>query len=302
MKGFVQLAFSDWLQPLQATPPADTNPTTLRAPEKPLNQERTVDAALHASHPQANRQSVLFGVRVGYRLTRSRRRSIGLSIGPDGLDVRAPSWVSLAAIEQVLQEKAEWVLRKLQEMQAQRQRMHATRIEWRDGAVLPFLGQPVQLVLDASHAFQEVGAKLEPSDSLEITPIQRLRVSVAQQASPEQIRDAVQAWLMGQARQWFVQRLNHFAPLLGVQWRKLSLSQAATRWGSAGADGSIRLHWRLVHFKPEIIDYVVVHELSHLRVMDHSPLFWDTVRTVVPDYAQRRAQLRDEQLPQWAQN
>lgn len=105
---------------------------------------------------------------------------------------------------------------------------------------------------------------------------------------------------MVQAKQLFTHRLNHFAPVLGVQWRKLSLSNASTRWGSAGSDGSIRLNWRLVHFKPEIIDYVVVHELSHLRVMDHSPLFWETVRTVVPDYASRRAQLRDETLPQWA--
>jgi predicted metal-dependent hydrolase len=87
---------------------------------------------------------------------------------------------------------------------------------------------------------------------------------------------------------------------LGVTWKKLSLSNANTRWGTASADGSIRLNWRLIHFKQDIIDYVVVHELSHLRVMNHSPLFWDTVRTVVPDYAQRRAQLKDELLPRWA--
>ena len=302
MKGFVQLAFTDWLHPTKPTVQTEITPQPSPFPDATANPSWAVDAAVHASHPQANRQTHLRDVRVGYRLTRSRRRSIGLSIGPDGLDVRAPSWVSLASIEQVIQEKSDWVLRKLQEMQDQRQRMRATQIEWRDGAVLPFLGQPVQLVLDASHAFQEVGAKLEPSDPAPTDQLPKLRVSVALHASSEQIRDAVQAWLMGQARQCFVQRLNHFAPLLGVQWRKLSLSQAATRWGSAGADGSIRLNWRLIHFKLEIIDYVVVHELSHLRVMNHSPLFWDTVRAVVPDYAQRRAQLRDEQLPQWAQN
>ena len=105
---------------------------------------------------------------------------------------------------------------------------------------------------------------------------------------------------MQQAKQLFTQRLNHFAPSLGVEWKKLSLSNASTRWGSATSDGHIRLNWRLIHFKLDIIDYVVVHELSHLRVMDHSPMFWETVRHVVPDYAQRRAQLRDESLPQWA--
>ena len=105
---------------------------------------------------------------------------------------------------------------------------------------------------------------------------------------------------MRQAKRIFTERLNHFAPRLQVQWQKLSLSSANTRWGTASADGAIRLNWRLVHFKMDVIDYVVAHELSHLRVMDHSPLFWETVRTVVPDYAHRRAQLRDEALPQWA--
>jgi predicted metal-dependent hydrolase len=98
----------------------------------------------------------------------------------------------------------------------------------------------------------------------------------------------------------FEERLNHFAPLLQVSWKKLSLSSAGTRWGSASADGSIRLNWRLVHFRLPVIDYVVVHELSHLRVMDHSPRFWDTVRAIVPDYQALRGQLKDDTLPQWS--
>jgi predicted metal-dependent hydrolase len=104
---------------------------------------------------------------------------------------------------------------------------------------------------------------------------------------------------MRQAKELFAQRLDHFAALLGVRWKRLSLSNAGTRWGSAGSDGSIRLNWRLIHFRPAVIDYVVAHELSHLRVMDHSPRFWDTVRTVVPDYAVLRGQLKDDGLPKW---
>jgi predicted metal-dependent hydrolase len=84
-----------------------------------------------------------------------------------------------------------------------------------------------------------------------------------------------------------------------VRWRTLSLSNADTRWGSASADGTIRLHWRLVHFRLPVIDYVVAHELSHLRVMNHSPRFWETVESVVPDYAVLRKQLKDEVVPRW---
>jgi predicted metal-dependent hydrolase len=126
-----------------------------------------------------------------------------------------------------------------------------------------------------------------------------LHISLPQDASPERIRDAVQAWLMRQAKRIFEERLNLYAPQLKVQWTKLSLSSAGTRWGTAKSDGSIRLNWRLVHFRMSVIDYVVVHELSHLRVMDHSPRFWSTVESIMPDYAALRGQLKDDAIPRW---
>ena len=108
---------------------------------------------------------------------------------------------------------------------------------------------------------------------------------------------AAQAWLMRQAQGNFVQRLDHFAPLLGVRHTRLRLSSAGTRWGSASADGSIRLNWRLIHLHQDLIDYVVVHELSHLRHMDHSPQFWAVVASVMPDHAERRRALRRAAVP-----
>jgi predicted metal-dependent hydrolase len=205
--------------------------------------------------------------------------------------VSAPKWVPLREVEAALQEKATWVLRKLDEMREREQRQTSARIDWRDGVTLPFLGDTLTVLLDPSHAFTAVGGG-RTADVL--------RIGLPVNATPEQIRDAVQAWLMRQAKQLFIERLNHFAPQLQVQWRKLSLSNAGTRWGSARIDGSIRLNWRLIHFKLNVIDYVVVHELSHLRVMDHSPRFWDTVRSVVPDYATLRGQLKDDTVPLWA--
>jgi predicted metal-dependent hydrolase len=89
----------------------------------------------------------------------------------------------------------------------------------------------------------------------------------------------------------FESRLHFFAPQLGVNWRSLKLSSAQGRWGSAKSDGSIRLNWRLMHFRLPVIDYVVVHELSHLRHMNHSPQFWETVHSIMPDYAKRKTEL-----------
>ena len=109
--------------------------------------------------------------------------------------------------------------------------------------------------------------------------------------------NAVQAWLMRQAKRVFQERLDHFAPLLGVQWNKLALSNAGTRWGSARVDGSIRLNWRLIHLRLSVLDYVVAHELAHLREMNHSPRFWDVVRSVLPDFEQARGSLKDGLVP-----
>ena len=103
--------------------------------------------------------------------------------------------------------------------------------------------------------------------------------------------------LQRQAKRIFDERCRHFAAQLGVRMTRLSLSSATTRWGSAGADGAIRLHWRLVHFAMPTIDYVVAHELAHLREMNHSGAFWEVVRSVIPEYEHARGTLRDELLP-----
>lgn len=317
MRGFLQLAldlFGDEPAGGGATPPTPAPrrrippPEALQGPHQPAQSLPSVLTPARFAHPRANRRTQLCDAVVDYEFQRAKRRTIGMVVGPDGLVVRAPRWVPLYEVESALQEKAAWIVRKLDETRERQARLEAARVQWRDGASFPFLGETVILVIDPTHAFRAVGGGLkkgevevflntdEPSPNLTLEGVPRttLHIGLPQTASEDQVRDAVQAWLMRQARQLFTDRLNHFAPQLGVQWRKLALSSAGTRWGSASADGSIRLNWRLVHFRLSVIDYVVVHELSHLRVMDHSPRFWDTVRSVVPDYQALRDELREE--------
>jgi predicted metal-dependent hydrolase len=288
-------------------PPAD------EAAAAPLLQPATF------RHPRANRETLLKGQLVGYEFRRARRRTIGFSIAADGLVVSAPRWVPNGEIESALQEKARWIVDKLQEQDERARRIAAQRIDWRDGTAIPFLGETVIVVLDPRaagavlvdpqlaalappegvvHGLGRPGAVLHTSeDTLPGVPRLTLHVGLPQHAAPAQIRDAVQAWLQRQARRVFEERCRHFAQRLNVRWTRLSLSSAATRWGSAGTDGAIRLHWRLIHFALPTIDYVVAHELAHLRVMDHSPRFWEVVRSVLPDFEQARSSLRDEALP-----
>ena len=245
-------------------------------------------------HPQADRQILLQEHTVGYALKRVRRRTIGFIIGPEGLSVNAPKWVGIGEIEAGLREKGAWILRKLREQQERSQRLAEAKVDWRDGTAIPFLGETVIVVLDS----RATGAVLNTdADALPGVPRLTLHVGLPQHAAPEQIRDAVQSWLQRQARRVFEERIRHFAAQLRVTCTRLSLSSAQTRWGSASADGSIRLNWRLIHFAMPSIDYVVAHELAHLREMNHSAAFWDVVRSVVPDYERMRTTLKDVPIP-----
>jgi len=241
-------------------------------------------------HPRSQREIVLGTHAVAYALRRTRRRSIGFVVGADGLAVSAPRWVGVGEIESALREKADWILRKLHEQRERARRLDAARVDWRDGTRVPFLGEPVTVVLDG----RTTGAVLtNPAGA----GVRELRLGLPPTAAAEQIRDAVQSWLQRQARRIFEERCAVFCTRLGVRMKRLSLSSAATRWGSASADGSIRLNWRLAHFALPVIDYVVAHELAHLREMHHGPAFWDVVRSALPDFEAARGALRHDILP-----
>jgi predicted metal-dependent hydrolase len=278
------------LAPGQTPAPAAAPPARPQPPARPVSGPPPMTFV----HPEAVRETVLGGHRVGYALRRARRRSIGFVVSAEGLSVSAPRWVGLGDVEQALQTKARWILRKLQEQRERAQRLQAARVDWRDGATVPFLGEPVILVLDG----RSPGAVLHAAaQALPGVPRLTLHLSLPQTAEPAQIRDAVQSWLQRQARRVFEERCAAIAPRLGVRMTRLTLSSAGTRWGSASATGAIRLNWRLVHFALPVIDYVVTHELAHLREMNHSPAFWDVVREAMPDFEHARGALRAEVLP-----
>lgn len=287
-------------RPLAPVLPAYTAITSIaKTPQAPTFQPPDPVSASAFRHPRANREALLCHTVVAFEFKRSKRRTIGFMVGPQGLVVRAPNWVALREVDAALQGKSDWIIQKLGESVERVARLGAQRLVWCDGATVAFLGEPMALALNPllTNPPRGVAAGVLHVDAE--TGTRTLRLALPVSATPDHIRDAVQAWLIRQARQLFTERLDHFAPLLQVRWRSLALSNAKTRWGSARADGSIRLNWRLLHFSQAIVDYVVAHELSHLREMNHSPRFWDTVRLVLPDYATRRMQLKAAVTPSW---
>lgn len=227
-------------------------------------------------------RSLVIGSRtLHYVLKRSARRSIGFAIDSTGLTITAPRWVTLADIETAITEKQRWIFTKLIEWQTRVEQRALPKIDWKDGAEVPYLGQPVRVTLGAPHGTLAFSAEHAA-----------LQLPLPLQADPQQIKDRVQGWLQGEAKRLFGERLAIYAQKLGVNYRAYALSSAATRWGSCSSDGKIRLNWRLIHFPLSIIDYVVAHELAHLREMNHSPRFWQTVESIFPEFREARQTLK----------
>ena len=223
-----------------------------------------------------------------YALRRSTRRSIGFMIDDDGLHVTAPRRAILTDIDNAIRAKQRWILTKLHERGERRaKRAERAPLVWEDGARLPYLGGEITLRLQPvarSHCLFDPEAR-------------ELQVGVTPGLSEWQLKERIKLWFQAEAKRLFVERLDFYAPQLDVRYSALTLSSAGTRWGSCTIGGSIRLNWRLVHYALPLLDYVVVHELAHLREMNHSPRFWAVVRSVIPDYETSREQLRQAALP-----
>jgi hypothetical protein len=218
-------------------------------------------------------RSLAFGERhVDYVLVRRRgRRGVGLKVDEAGLTVSAPSTMPLARVEALVRESERWVLRKIEEWSARQ----VPQAAWSEGTALPFLG--ASLVLRARAGGRARAERV--GDELWVrTPA----------GEDTQVRRAVVAWYRRAAAAHLEERVTELAARAGIERPRVFLSSALARWGSCNSRRELRLAWRLVKAPPEMIDYVVCHELAHLRHMNHSSAFWAEVGRQCPGYRQLR--------------
>lgn len=234
---------------------------------------------LHTSPPAQEQRSIQLADKlVSYTLKRSsRRRSIGLQINDQGLTVSMPLRASEKWLHSVLQEKARWVVDKLDSWQSKQ----APVQKWADGEAVLFRGETYTLRIMAGL----FNAPPQLTDS-------ELFVHVVDAGNQISINKKMLKWYRHEALRVFNECVEHFAPLMKVSPREIKLTSARTQWGSCTSQGVVRLNWQLVTMPLHLIDYVVVHELAHLQEMNHSAAFWSVVASVCPDYAKMRGELR----------
>ncbi len=210
-------------------------------------------------------------------IVRTRRRTIALVITPEArLIVRAPLRAPASLIDEAVREKSGWIRKKLGEM---KQRPQAVVRHYEEGEIFWFLGRSYPL-----HIVDDAGTAIERTD----------RLSVSRTLLPD-IRTAIQRWYVEEAGKEIRSRCMYFSMMTGYSPESVRITDAQQRWGSCTSRGGLNFSWRLIQAPLSIVDYVIVHELVHLRQMDHSPKFWEKVGELMPDYARRRKWLRENE-------
>ncbi|MFA6225615.1 MAG: SprT family zinc-dependent metalloprotease [Methanoregula sp.] len=209
------------------------------------------------------------------KIVRSRRRSIALVITPDGhLIVRAPHKAPTALINTFVKEKSGWIKKMMGEIQ---QRPPATVHEYEEGETFLYLGRAYPL-----HIVESGNSPIERKD----------RLCVCRTLLPD-IRHRLKCWHVQEAQREIQARCMWFSMTTGHVPTTIRISDARQRWGSCTSTGGLNFSWRLLQAPPDIIEYVVVHELVHISQPDHSKKFWAKVKAIIPDYEQRLKWLRE---------
>jgi len=237
-------------------------------------------------HFSESRQIEVAGNQFTLNIIRSIRRKRSLALRVDSkttLSVYAPVRYAIKRIENFVQEQASWIMSKFSELHPQ---SGNSTYQFKSGETFYFKGEQVFLNLIPPTP-PDLGVKLVDNQLNVMFP----------EITDEIIRKKV---LYQQIVQWYClealkltrERLQFWSEQLNLTYKKLTISNTKTRWGSCNTSGDIRINWRLIMMPVSLLDYVVAHELCHLVHMNHSKKFWSLLNSVMPDYKERRKALR----------
>lgn len=221
-----------------------------------------------------------------YMLRRSarRRRTFELSLDTTGgLVVVAPLRTPRYEIDAFVRRKARWIGKA---RRAAEERRHQLQRDFETGTALPYLGRSLLLRLT------EGGAGQPPVELLGAMLTVRLPPAFGEGDRRPALIEALEGWYKARAQETFEQRVRAFAPIVGAAPKAVRVRDQKTRWGSCGRDGTLYFSWRLVLAPPAVVDYLVVHELCHLRRPGHGRAFWALVARALPHFEQARSELR----------
>ena len=200
---------------------------------------------------------------IAYQVVRSNRKSVALVIDNEAnLIVRAPILMPDTVIDEFVRKKRRWINEKQQQVAVFGEKHPPVVVE--TGESIMYLGSNYAIIKDEVDAVEVSGNELVVPESYDV--------------------ESLATWLKEQAMQIISERVALYANVMGVTPGAIKLSEAKARWGSCSTKNNLNFAWRLIMCPLSVLDYVVVHELSHITYKNHSPAFWARVKTVLPTY------------------
>lgn len=219
-----------------------------------------------------------------YQVIRSKRKTIAISFDRDGnLVVKAPYFLRNYEIDSFVRSKEEWISATSMRLDREKEKQKALRPKLENGEILPYLGEQMLLsVIREDRKRAKVNSVMG-----------RILLVVPYDADYEYRRNALIMWYRKEAAKIIREKAAEFAEKLSVNFMGIHIKDTKSRWGSCSSKGNLNFSWRLVMAPEQVLEYVVIHELCHLRYMDHSEKFWNLVSEFCPAYKQYRKWLRD---------
>ncbi len=203
----------------------------------------------------------------------------------DGVQVTAPLTYNTMMVSSIMQDKSTWILEKMDYLAALAG-CPVPRL-FVDGEQFFFLGNRFEIKVQANEQVQHQAVIINGRQMLVKVP-----QAVYLEGGAGAVRSALVKWYKKQANLVINERINFYASMIGIELAKIRIKEQKHRWGSCSEKGNLNFNWHLVMAPEQVIDYVIIHELCHLKRMDHSPVFWGLVEALMPDYKNRRRWLK----------
>ncbi len=234
--------------------------------------------------PECQAKVIVEGRTIDYTIVRSRRRrkTMTITVGSHAdVVVAVPLRTSTVQVQDFVVKRASWILRHLAARPPE-----MPRRQFVSGETVPYLGRQVLLVVMPVTA-RRISVDFD-GEALEV----RVPMTLEGEGRRAGVERAVVRWYRACATDELTARAANWSTLSGYAAGRVLVRDQRRRWGSCSVDRTLRFNWRLIMAPPDLIDYVVVHELAHLREPNHSPAFWAEVARLLPDYRLRRTRLK----------
>ncbi len=222
---------------------------------------------------------------ISYEIIRSNRKTLGLEVSlEEGIKVRAPKRLKQARIAELVRQKAPWILKKQSEFADVKP--SPTPKKFVGGEKLPYLGRRYRIKVKNIEG-KDVSVKLYQG---------KFWIEVGVEISEDDRREAIRAklilWYREQALDKLAERVERYQNRIGQEPNSIKVKEQKKRWGSCSSLGNLNFNWRIIMAPISVIDYIVVHELAHLKHLNHSKDFWQLVEAIVPSYKEKQEWLR----------